>query len=107
MLIEVNDMILIVGVATFVVLYTLLHICFNFSFSKNPKIEKLAQNSEILIVEILIFYLIYILTMLVIFWLVLYFGFEIPNPKAIWISIGIFFIVLFIKKPIIRQYRTK
>lgn len=61
--------------------------------------NQFAKNLMILIGGILVF-VILIGIMPFIIWLILYFGFEIPNPKAIWISIGIFLVISFMKTEI-------
>lgn len=70
-----------------------------YCFFTNPKTQDFAKNLIIFVVIILLFMVwIGILPFLV--WLILYFGFEIPNPKAIWISIGIFLVISFMKTEI-------
>lgn len=70
-----------------------------YCFFTNPKTAEFAKNLMILIGVILVFMVCMGIIPFAI-WLILYFGFEIPNPKAIWISIGIFLVISFMKTSI-------
>lgn len=80
-------------------LSVLLILSLIYCFFTNPKTEEFAKNLIILVGAILLF-IVWIGIIPFAIWLILHFGFEIPNPKAIWISIGIFLVISFMKTEI-------